>query len=187
MDARVKSRSTFKDEMTANHQGTKDTKQDERYRRWFQTYGQATCSRIRVRFSWCPWCLGGSPFFFVSFSRRPRPAIHEFGSLFRSPWKRRFFTLLGELRHLDDVEHGLIRAPGVFDKPRIHMAVNCASVGCPALRDEAFVAQRLEAQLGDGAVRFLSDRNRNRHDAASGVLYVSRIFDWHGKGFKDEG
>jgi len=40
---------------------------------------------------------------------------------------------------LDQIEHGTIREKGVFDEPRIHFAVNCASIGCPALRAEAFV------------------------------------------------
>ncbi|MEX0960451.1 MAG: DUF547 domain-containing protein [Burkholderiales bacterium] len=110
-------------------------------------------------------------------------SIRDLGSLFRSPWKRRFFTLLGAERHLDDVEHGMIREPGVFDEPRIHMAVNCASIGCPALHTDAFFADRLDSQLEDSTVRFLSDRSRNRYDASSRTLYVSKIFDWYGEDF----
>lgn len=109
-------------------------------------------------------------------------SIRDLGSILRSPWKRRFVSLLGEERSLDDIEHGMIRAPGAFDDPRIHMAVNCASIGCPALRAEAFVAQRLEAQLEDGVVRFLSDRSRNR--VRDGGLQVSKIFDWYGTDFR---
>ncbi len=59
---------------------------------------------------------------------------------------------------------------------RIHYAVNCASIGCPALREEAFVAERLGAQLEEQAVRFLSDRTRNR--VTNGQLEVSMIFKW---------
>jgi len=110
-------------------------------------------------------------------------SIKELGSLITSPWKKRFFSLLGKPRSLDDVEHGMIRAPGVFDEPRIHMAANCASIGCPALRSEAFVAARLDAQLEDSVVRFLSDRSRNRFKPQNGRLEVSKIFDWYGKDF----
>ncbi|HUF21905.1 MAG TPA: DUF547 domain-containing protein [Burkholderiales bacterium] len=110
-------------------------------------------------------------------------SIRDLGSMFRGPWKRKFFTLLGAERHLDDVEHGMIREPGVFDEPRIHMAVNCASIDCPALHTDAFVADRLDAQLEDGTVRFLSDRSRNRYDASKGTLRVSKIFDWYGEDF----
>lgn len=111
-------------------------------------------------------------------------SIKDLGSLLQSPWKKRFFTLLGKERSLDDVEHGLIRAPGVFDDPRIHVAVVCASIGCPMLRNEAWVAERLDAQFDDSLRRFLSDRTRNRFDPATGTLSVSRIFDWYRKDFE---
>ena len=110
-------------------------------------------------------------------------SIKELGSLITSPWKKRFFSLLGKPRNLDDVEHGMIRAPGVFDEPRIHMAANCASIGCPALRSEAYDAGKLDAQLEDSVVRFLSDRSRNRFNPQKGKLEVSKIFDWYGKDF----
>jgi hypothetical protein len=51
------------------------------------------------------------------------------------------------------------------------------------LREEAFVAPRLERQLEEQTIRFLSDRSRNRYDAASGRLELSSIFDWYGKDF----
>jgi hypothetical protein len=111
-------------------------------------------------------------------------SIKDLGSLLRSPWKRRFFVLLGEQRHLDDVEHRLLRGAPSFNEPRIHFAVNCASIGCPALRPEAYVAARLEAQLDDQTRRFLRDRTRNRSDAAEATLHVSPIFDWYGEDFE---
>ena len=111
-------------------------------------------------------------------------SIKDLGSVFQSPWKRRFFTLLGEQRSLDDVEHGLIRAPGAFDDPRIHVAVVCASVGCPMLRGEAYVGERLGAQLDDAMRRFLSDSSRNRFDAQTGTLSVSKLFDWYHADFE---
>src|SRR5476651_2001930 len=63
-------------------------------------------------------------------------SIKDLGSFLKSPWKKEFFKLLGAERSLDDVEHGLIRARGAFDEPRIHFAVNCASIGCPMLREK---------------------------------------------------
>ena len=111
-------------------------------------------------------------------------SIKDLGSLFSSPWKKKFFTLLGSGRSLDDIEHGLIRAPGAFDEPRIHFALNCASIGCPMLRDEAFTADRVDAQLEDGVRRFLGDRSRNRHEPSSGRLALSPIFDWYKADFE---
>jgi hypothetical protein len=111
-------------------------------------------------------------------------SIKDLGGVFESPWKKKFVRLLGSERSLDEIEHGLIRAPGVFDDPRIHVAVVCASIGCPMLRNEAFVAERLDGQFDDAMRRFLSDRQRNRFDAANGTLVVSKIFDWYQKDFE---
>jgi hypothetical protein len=60
--------------------------------------------------------------------------------------------------------------------------VNCASIGCPALRNEAFTASRLDAQLDDGMLRFMGDRTRNR--VREGRLEVSSIFKWFGEDFE---
>ncbi len=104
-------------------------------------------------------------------------SIKDLGSFFRSPWKKRFFKLLGEERSLDEIEHGLIRASGRYEEPRIHFAVNCASKGCPALRREAYEGARLEAQLEDATRLFLGDRSRNRLE--DDTLKVSPIFKWY--------
>ena len=52
------------------------------------------------------------------------------------------------------------------------------------LREEAFVAERLEAQLEERHERFLSDRSRNRYNAGRAKLEVSKIFDWYGEDFE---
>ncbi|MCQ4260456.1 DUF547 domain-containing protein [Stutzerimonas stutzeri] len=114
----------------------------------------------------------------------PIESIKEIGNLFRSPWKRRFISLLDETLSLDDVEHGLIRQPGRYDEPRIHFVVNCASLGCPALRPSALTAVQLDEQLNDSLERFLRDRQRNRFDPRANRLEVSRIFDWYAVDFE---
>lgn len=113
----------------------------------------------------------------------PLESIKEIGGLFSNAWQQAFIALLGQTLSLDDIEHGMIRQPGVFDDPRIHFAVNCASISCPALRNEAFVASRLDAQLEDGQQRFLRDRSRNRYDPERKRFMVSKIFKWYGKDF----
>ena len=111
-------------------------------------------------------------------------SIREFGSVFGNPWKDKFFTLFGQPSYLDQVEHEILRREGVYDEPRVHVAVVCASIGCPMLRNEAFTPERLEVQLEDGMKRFFSDRTRNRFNAPAGKLEVSKIFDWYGKDFE---
>ncbi len=108
-------------------------------------------------------------------------SIKDIGGWFGNPWKQEFFSLLGKKRHLDAVEHELIRGSGRYNEPRIHVAVVCASIGCPALRPEAFVAETLEPQLADSMRRFLADRSRNSFK--NGKLRVSKIFDWYGDDF----
>ena len=110
-------------------------------------------------------------------------SIRDFGKVIGNPWKDKFFTLLGREMTLDGIEHETIRAPGRYDDPRIHFAANCASIGCPMLREEAYVGARLGAQLDEQALRFMSDRSRNRYDAATRTLALSPIFDWYGKDF----
>lgn len=111
-------------------------------------------------------------------------SIRDYGSVFGNPWKDKFFTLFGEPSNLDTIEHEILRKPGLYDEPRVHFAVVCASIGCPMIRNEAFTADKLEAQYEDGMRRFLSDRTRNRYDPQSHKLEISKIFDWYGKDFE---
>src|SRR5258708_22095184 len=78
----------------------------------------------------------------------------------------------------------MLGGEGAYDEPRVHVAVVCASIGCPMLRNEAFTAANLEASLEDGMKRFLSDRTRNRYNPQTHRLEISKIFDWYGKDFE---
>jgi len=106
-------------------------------------------------------------------------SIRDLGGLFSSPWEKSFFTLLGEKRTLDWVEHEKIRVD--FDEPRIHAALVCAAVSCPKLRAEAFTGKNLEAQLENQMVTFLNDRDKNGIDDKG--IYLSKIFDWYREDF----
>jgi hypothetical protein len=107
-------------------------------------------------------------------------SIKELGGFLQSPWRKPFFKLLGEEHHLDWIEHEQLR-PRYAD-PRVHAALNCASIGCPALHNEAFTAAKLDAQLDDGMLRFMADRTRNR--VRDGRLEVSSIFKWFREDFE---
>ncbi|TWX73595.1 DUF547 domain-containing protein [Colwellia sp. C1TZA3] len=108
-------------------------------------------------------------------------SIKDLGSFFSSPWSKQFIPLLGETRSLDNIEHELIRGDNKYRDPRIHFAVNCASIGCPALREEAYSADKLEQQLAEQTVRFLTDKSRNRFAEQS--MELSAIFKWYGDDF----
>ena len=104
-------------------------------------------------------------------------SIRDLGSLTTSPWQKRFIPLFGAQRSLDEIEHEMIRGSGRYNDPRIHFAVNCASIGCPALANHAFSAAMLDAQLDAATTAFLADRKRNYVDAKG--ARVSSLFTWY--------
>lgn len=109
-------------------------------------------------------------------------SIRDIGFLPGAAWRRNIVSLFGEQVSLDDVEHGMIRGWDRYQEPRIHFAVNCAAIGCPALRAEAYTGPELESQLEDSTRLFLSDRSRNYIEGDA--VYISRIFDWYEEDFE---
>ncbi len=81
---------------------------------------------------------------------------------------------------LNDIEHKILRKQG---EPRIHFAIVCASVGCPRLRNEAYIPEKLEAQLADNTRDFFARRKNFQVDTARRQVRVSAILDWFGKDF----
>ncbi|MBE0441888.1 MAG: DUF547 domain-containing protein [Psychrobacter sp.] len=108
-------------------------------------------------------------------------SIKDIGSVLSSPWKQEFIPLLGKTRSLDDIEHTLIRGSKRYNDPRIHFAVNCASIGCPALQDDAFTGKGLDGQLEQATSKFLADSSRNRLKGST--LEISPIFKWYKEDF----
>jgi hypothetical protein len=94
----------------------------------------------------------------------------------KGPWKQPVVRLFGKQQTLDYIEHDLLRPK--YKDPRVHFAVNCASIGCPALRAEAFQAAKLDAQMDEQARVFLRDSSKNRVDAKNKTLHLSEIFEW---------
>lgn len=88
-----------------------------------------------------------------------------------------------ETCNLHDLENEIIREE--FNEPRVHMALNCASLGCPELPAEAFEPDRLEEQLAREAEYFCGDANKVR--VANGGIEVSALFDWFAADFEADG
>ena len=109
-------------------------------------------------------------------------SIKDIGGMFGSPWKQDFVNVLGKKRSLDDIEHNLIRGSGRYNEPRIHFAVNCASIGCPALLNDAYTGSKLDKQLEQVTSKFLADSSRNR--LKGNTLEVSPIFKWYKEDFE---
>jgi hypothetical protein len=92
-------------------------------------------------------------------------------------------TLGGEDIGLYDLENELIRRR--FGEPRIHFALNCASLSCPRLPNRAFRPATLEAELEREARRFLAEARNAAVDVGEQRLRLSSIFDWYESDFVD--
>lgn len=103
-------------------------------------------------------------------------SIKDIGGFFGSPWRKEFIELKGEKVTLDHIEHDILRP--VYKDPRVHFAVNCASMGCPLLHDEPLEGPTLDETLD------MLTRNHMRNTKFTwlegGTLYVSKVFDWFG-------
>ena len=100
-------------------------------------------------------------------------------------WDRNLAEIFGEDYSLNRIEHGTLRKE--FEEPRIHFALVCAARGCPPLRKEAYVPERLNAQLDDQARQFFSNPEKAKYDAEDNVLHLSPILRWFGKDFENDG
>ena len=98
-----------------------------------------------------------------------------------NPWDVKRIRLGDKTYSLNGIENDVIRPR--FREPRIHFAVNCAAKGCPPLRNEAYTAERLDAQLREQTRKFLRDDDYNQVAGARATL--SPIFDWYGTDFGD--
>ncbi|MEY2704784.1 MAG: hypothetical protein RL407_846 [Bacteroidota bacterium] len=118
----------------------------------------------------------------------PTKSIRDLGPKLKIPlikdvWHYKFFKIAGVDMSLDEVEHGILRKE--FDEPRIHFAINCASISCPPLLNEAFVAEKLEAQLTKVSIAFINDPVRNKLGTQS--VQLSSIFSWFTSDFTKKG
>jgi len=103
--------------------------------------------------------------------------------MINSPWDIKFFKIGGVDFDLNTIEHSILRKH--FDEPRIHFAINCASVSCPKLRNEAFTSEKLEQQLSAQANYFVNSPIKNR--ITEKEIALSPIFNWFESDFTKKG
>ena len=101
-----------------------------------------------IRFSWNPFTAG--------------------------PWSEKIITIAGEKISLDDIEHRILRP--LWRDPRVHYAVNCASIGCPNLAAIAYTADNTEDLLTSGAHAYIN--HQRGVTIARNTLTLSSIYDW---------
>ncbi len=100
------------------------------------------------------------------------------------PWKAKNMKLKGKMLSLDDVEHNILRKN--MNDPRVHYAVNCASIGCPNLQTAPWKASTLDAALNEAARAYVN-HPRGVQVKANGDVVASSIYKWFQEDFgKDD-
>lgn len=95
-------------------------------------------------------------------------------------WKNLKLYVGGTPYSLDQMEHEILRK---MNEPRIHFAIVCASIGCPRLLNEAYVADRLDQQLTLNAKDFFSRQQNFQHDVRANTFRMSSLLNWFASDF----
>ncbi len=115
----------------------------------------------------------------VVLDRYPVKSIKDIslgGALFSSgPWKKSMVVIEGRKLSLDNIEHDILRK--IWRDPRVHYAVNCASISCPNLMTKPFTALELDLMLTQGARDYINHPRGVR--VSDGAVYLSRIYSWY--------
>jgi hypothetical protein len=90
------------------------------------------------------------------------------------PWGKKLVRVEDEMLSLDDIEHRILRP--IWNDPRTHYAVNCASIGCPNLQKRAYTAANMEQLLDAGARSFVN--HARGAEVVDGKLTASSIYVW---------
>lgn len=106
-------------------------------------------------------------------------------------WEMSAWKVNDRVYSLDDIEHEILRK---MAEPRVHFTIVCASFSCPDLRSEAYSPSRLEEQLEDAALTFLSNAEKGMFVSEEKgmiwgqnyILHLSSIFSWFREDFEKE-
>jgi len=117
----------------------------------------------------------------------PLPSITDIdispGFFSNGPWGKKLAQVSGEALSLDDIEHRILRP--IWRDPRIHYAVNCASIGCPDLAAKAWQPKTLNVDLNKAAAGFINHpRGANVENSR---LTISSIYKWFEDDFAADG
>ncbi|MCK6264727.1 DUF547 domain-containing protein [Vibrio sp. ZSDE26] len=128
---------------------------DEQYSYWVNLYNALTVNLILDNY--------------------PTKSITKIGSFFSfGPWGQNIISIDGKELTLNDIEHRILRP--IWNDPRTHYALNCASLGCPNLQPLAFTAENTERNLEKAANGFInSDKGAL---VSSNTLRLSSIYEW---------
>ncbi len=103
----------------------------------------------------------------------------------KSIWDQNIVKIGDKLISLNYIENNIIRKK--FKDNRIHFALVCAAKSCPSLRSEAYLPEKLDAQLTDQGQIFLQDTSKNKFNFENNIAQISSLFQWYASDFgKDE-
>ena len=97
------------------------------------------------------------------------------------PWTKGIVPIGDNNLSLGGIENGILRK---MNEPRIHFAINCASISCPKLLNEAYTASSIDSQLDRATKEFI---NSSKNDLKAENPKLSSIFDWYKKDFEVNG
>jgi hypothetical protein len=111
----------------------------------------------------------------------PLGSITELNDGNQNPWDQEFILMSGKYISLNHIEHTILRTD--FNDPRIHFAINCASVSCPKLMNKAFTADNLEELLEAGTTTYINNTKENSINPVKAE--ISQLFQWFAGDFND--
>ncbi|MFC4723325.1 DUF547 domain-containing protein [Geojedonia litorea] len=100
----------------------------------------------------------------------------------KNPWLKNRIKIGDKDFSLSGIENGILRK---MNEPRIHFAINCASVSCPKLLNTAFTASNVESLMEEATKAFIQNSNNNK--ISKNRIELSKIFQWYKGDFKDNG
>lgn len=95
------------------------------------------------------------------------------------PWDKKLAQIQGEEVSLNDIEHRILRP--IWKDPRLHYALNCASLGCPNILPVAYTAGHIDGMLDMAAEAFIN--HKRGVSVIDGKLVLSSIYNWFRKDF----
>lgn len=158
---------SYLDLLSKNHPNDKNWSREERLAYWINAYNAFTIKLICDRY----------PIASIKDVKKGIPFVSD-------TWTIDFIKIEGKTYSLNNIEHNIIRPK--YKEPRIHFAVNCASRSCAPLRNEAFTAAKLEAQLNDGAKKFINGNNFRNKVISAQKATLSKYFTWFAGDFKEK-
>ena len=156
----------YLEKLEKHHPNDKNWSQNEQLAYWINAYNAYTVKLIIDHY--------------------PIPSIKEIKKgipFVNTVWDVKFIHIEDQTYDLNNIEHGILRKH--FEEPRIHFAINCASVSCPKLANFAYQPERINHQLNEAALSFLKDPSRNQ--IQKDKIRLSKIFSWFKGDFTKNG